>query len=184
MDMRHRHSIRSLPDTHLARLLTAAYGRPVSCHAEPNGSHAVLALPSGACLFVRGDGDRLDIRVVGDGERNAALTLDGLAALRLDLEVLARAGELVELYVFGDLRPDHFDGALTSAEIGSDEEEVADWAMIEARSLDLDMGDGEVPAPGSCLVELALALRELLELAAEHAPEVSDDAQDGTVASC
>ena len=165
-------SLRSLPDTTLASCLTAAYGRAVTVEADPRGCWAAVRLPSGRCLIAALHGpagaQALQFRV------GAALyvdTLDKLADVRLDLEILQVAGELVELYARGNLRSKQWDWALACAEAGDNDEEVTEHTLVQARALELDLGDGEVPAPGACFVELALALHSLRQTAIDNAVE-------------
>lgn len=170
-DKRMHQALRSLPDTSLASHLAAALGRVPTVTADPTGRHALVALPSGACLFARADGDRLDLRVVPAGKvGDRALSLDELADLRLDLEILARAAELVELFVGARLRRDDFELAAQAAEDGEDEEEVEVLAGLHARARLLDGREADA------LVDLALALRSLRDLAAEHAEPVETEA--------
>ncbi len=170
-------SLRSLPDTTLATCLTAAYGRAVTCSASPLGTSAVLALPSGACLLARTvvapAGVTLDLQAVTSPRTptGRGVGLDALADLRLDLEILQVAGELVELYALGGLRSKQWDWALACAEAGDNDEEVTEHALAQVRALELDLGDGEVPAPGACFVELALALHSLRQTAIDNAVE-------------
>lgn len=168
-----QHAIRTLPDTTIANALTAAYGRPVRVEADPLGHWAALRLPSGRSLVlavVGSPGQQRLFSSVGVATRDG-VDIDGLADLRLDLEVLAAAGEICELYVTGRLNARAFEWAASCAG-GCDDEEVAEFAIQQARALELDLGDGEVPAPGACLVELALALHRLAQLAEDNAPEV------------
>lgn len=161
-------SLRTLPDTSLASHLAAAFGRVPTVTADPSGRHALVALPSGACLFARAtDGGALDLRVVPAGKvGDRALSLDELADLRLDLEILARVAELVELFVGTRLRRDDFELAAQAAEDGEDEEEVEVLAGLHARARLLDGHEA------GALVDLALALRSLRDLAAEHAAPI------------
>lgn len=175
-------SLRTLPDTSLASALTAAYGRTVTVESDHGGRWAALRLASGRSLVLAlsgGPGARQLVTRVGAA--GPALTdLDGLADLRLDLEVLAAAGEACELFVRGQLRADDFEWAAACA-TGDDEEEVAELALQRARALDHDLGAGDVPSPGACFVELALALHRLAQIAVDNAPEFVDASAEEVV---
>lgn len=161
-----RHSLRSLPDTSLANHLTAAFGLPVHVSAAVDGTHAVLSLPSGACLLAREVDGALDVHVAAFTDPSRALTLDGLARLRLDLEVLARAGEIVEQFAGARLSARDFDLAAEAAHVGVDDEEVAEIAAMHADSRELD------PQQCAALIEIAASLRDLCEIAIDNAPEI------------
>lgn len=158
--------LRSLPDLPFADLLLAALGRAPEVGASPSGDVAVACMPSGSAIVARpaaGGSITLTASLVSGGG-----TLDALASIRLDLEVLQRWAELVELAagagltrpgvdaVIGAVRRVRFDPTVDR------DDRVAETALFVARANEIDLGDGGDDSPGAALVSLALALHELM----------------------
>lgn len=174
-------TIRILPDAPFARLVTAATGVSMIVTADPLGRRALYRLASGATLEVGavpgpvGTAPRVSVYA------DAVDRLDDLYARRLELDVLCRVADLVILACRGQLNLGDIDEVaktrLAFDITARDEDDMIGEVLTLALAHDLEVGD--TGSPAECLVDLALAMRELrvmaLDREAAHVVDMIDE---------
>lgn len=156
----------ALPDLPLLGLVSAATGADLDCWVDPLGSVARVSLPSGAALRVAaGPSGALALRVHQPATPADGARLDAATRRRDELDVLCRVADL--LHLAARLSPGDVVAACgcpLALELGDGAEDLVSATIELARSRDLDADGGEV-SPLETFVDLALAARELRQLA-------------------
>jgi len=174
-----KNTIRILPDTPFARLISAATGVEFVVTADPLGRWATVTIPDNDH---RGDEHKLQIGAapgpIGTPPRLRPYAsgvygeLEDLQRRRVELEALCRFADLVILACRGALSRDDIDAVAATdlaMKIDTTSDEADDMVGdVLALALAHDLEIGDTGSPAECFVDLALAIRELRVMALER----------------